>query len=158
MKTTLLLLSAALLSPLAVQADTVPTLSSSERWEQRYHDRIGGKLLWNAQRDMVVVWQNIGADAYHYVYWVLKLCSNGEYTPCACFRTWSDAYSPQEVSFTRDGIRVLLRGGEGCKLTHVFHCGERSAALELWLSPTHRRPGGYDEVADFRKLLDLNRH
>ncbi len=130
MKTTLLLLFAALLCPLPSRADLSPQERTQE-WERRYHDRIGGTLLWDAARNLAVAYANSGADAEHYLYHCFRRRADGSMELFACYSTRSNFLHHSAVELTPTGIRITLSDGERTRFAHEFSFEQASASLEL---------------------------
>ena len=111
---------------------TATTHQTSEEWEYLCKDRIGGTLIWNKEKDIAVLYMNIGADAYNYYYYCLKKSDNDRMLPLAVFSTKSDYLHPTEVNILQSGIEITLSDCCNSYYTQVFSFESQRANVEIW--------------------------
>lgn len=128
----LLLLSFCLIDMACGGSATATTHQTSEEWESLCRDRIGGTLIWNKEKDIAVLYMNLGADAYSYYYFCFKKDEHGRMLPLAVFSTRSDYLHPTEVKILPSGIQVTLSDRCHSHCTPFFSFESQRATLEIW--------------------------
>ena len=111
---------------------TATTHQTSEEWESLCKDRIGGMLIWNKEKDIAVLYMNLGGDAYSYYYFCFKKGEHGRMLPLAVFSTKSDYLHPTEVKILQSGIQVTLSDCCHSHFTQFFSFESQRANIEIW--------------------------
>ena len=128
----LLLLLFSLINVSFGEKNQTTTHQTSEEWEYMCRDRIGGTLIWNNEKTIAVVYQNVGADHYGYCYWCFRKSENGRMLPLAVYSTESDYLLPIEVKISQSGILVTLTDYDKTYYTQEFSFTSQRASVEIW--------------------------
>ena len=126
-----LILSFCLIHMTCGERATATPHQTSEEWESLCKDRIGGTLIWNKEKDIAVLYMNLGADAYSYYYYCFKKGENGRMLPLAVFSTRSDYLHPTEVKILPSGIQVTLSDRRHSHYTQFFSFETQRANVEI---------------------------
>lgn len=81
---------------------------SPEEWERRYHERIGGKLFWNANKTFcAAVTQNPKTDNNVEI-WCLRADNRGKYIPIGICIVQAPGYQVEQVELSRGIMKATL--------------------------------------------------
>ena len=147
----LLLLLFSLINVSFGEKNQTTTHQTSEEWEYMCRDRIGGTLIWNNEKTIAVVYQNVGADHYGYCYWCFRKSENGRMLPLAAYSTVSDYLHPIEVKISQSGILVTLTGYNKTYYTQEFSFTSQRASVEIW-KDVDKYTGSEFEEFNFKKI------
>ena len=114
------------------KSTTATTHQTSEEWKFLCKDRIGGTLIWNKEKDIAVLYMNLGADCYSYYYFCFKKSEDDRMIPLAVFSTRSDYMHATDVKILQSGIQVTLYDGRDKHYTQFFSFESQRANIEIW--------------------------